>query len=982
MILLRTVDGIPPRVEAVATVLVAAFRNITAPLSGAAAIHVGGQTSGHEPDGCPPVTKPTTDPLTAVSDSDAGAIQAARGRSIVTLDQVPGLPLADAGRLEAAGPKFGRKKAQSKRKAVQDVRQHDLFSPAQEAHHPTTTERHGQPDSSRIVHDRPEPTLDAEASVTNHQVARPARCDAKLETFVDLLIGGVGQDGKALRNEPKAATDTTAGPVAATGSARETSIQTVAERGGAAIKGNVIESDPAYGFCDGRRDGKTKETGQPVTYFTDIGSGERAGSLPHGFKDLAEDKPELSPIRGGSGSAPQSQDGPARSSTSGTSETSMITVPKAIQLRPSGARVPTFNQIRTSFVESEKGGVTSAPVLALNSLMKAFGRSPSDRARELDPDEFELVLQFYMTSAHFYALSIPTRQTRPDVLRSCVVRFVELQARLPLVKPEPDPNPYWAAIDRALDLICLDRRDALRLSQYRMDGYMPKCEADAAFWERKLKLPKGALWNLCWHWEPEPLFELRNNAYVWSAAASGSTQLPYAVKELPPAVDRPLSHFCSWKRADSREMLHLEQLDGSTVSLARSGLWTMRGGDPAGAMTRSERMVRETLRTFFGFLILPTDHPNPKMRGLGIKLEDIRLTHFFIASNITAFCAFQETRNGRFDHTGLARLVQDYTSLVGAEKSFGRFAQALLRDDLQHVVGCELMPKTPAEWDAWCSSQKEIVADWVTIATKNRKGKNKFKQARPARDKIAHLLSHEQPIEEVVWPTIVHVAEHRPPVYYKASTRYEFEVKLFTLVALTVEPLRDCNWRDMIWGRHLGRRNGRWEIEVPAEELKNRRLLSEPYRSVIDEDAAPFFDAFYARWTEHFGFDPLSKEHRHKGARVMAAADKTGIERPNDRTIADRLEFLDTLWGFTVAAHVFRHIWATDWLKRHPEDFHTVAGKLDESEKTIRETYGNLKSTDHAQRANRANAGRAARAGERLREHQMRHRGDGCSEAA
>jgi len=63
--------------------------------------------------------------------------------------------------------------------------------------------------------------------------------------------------------------------------------------------------------------------------------------------------------------------------------------------------------------------------------------------------------------------------------------------------------------------------------------------------------------------------------------------------------------------------------------------------------------------------------------------------------------------------------------------------------------------------------------------------------------------------------------------------------------------------------------------------------------------------------------------------------------------------------GVSVAAHAFRHIWATDWLKRHPDDFYTVAGKLNEEISTVLKVYGKLKSADHAQRANKVNSGRA-----------------------
>lgn len=49
------------------------------------------------------------------------------------------------------------------------------------------------------------------------------------------------------------------------------------------------------------------------------------------------------------------------------------------------------------------------------------------------------------------------------------------------------------------------------------------------------------------------------------------------------------------------------------------------------------------------------------------------------------------------------------------------------------------------------------------------------------------------------------------------------DVLMFTL--MVARPLRHKNFQNLELGRHLTRENGKWRIEIPAEEVKNRRHL-------------------------------------------------------------------------------------------------------------------------------------------------------------
>jgi hypothetical protein len=154
--------------------------------------------------------------------------------------------------------------------------------------------------------------------------------------------------------------------------------------------------------------------------------------------------------------------------------------------------------------------------------------------------------------------------------------------------------------------------------------------------------------------------------------------------------------------------------------------------------------------------------------------------------------------------------------------------------------------------------------------------------------------------------------------------------------------------------------------------FKNRRVLTEDYHGIIEDTAQEFFEAFYQAWKENFGIDPLDQKNEKKCCFVMAAWGRSPHERPCETMLTTRLNFLKTAWNVTINPHAFRHIWATDWLKRHPDDFFTVSGKLNDTVGTVMKDYGHLRSSDHAARANRGNMGLGARAQANLEERTRR----------
>lgn len=623
---------------------------------------------------------------------------------------------------------------------------------------------------------------------------------------------------------------------------------------------------------------------------------------------------------------------------------------------------------------------------SLRSWMEVFKKSGHDDARDLHPAAMESGIETYSCNSEIRALSAGTRNNRRSGIRLLATLY---RGRLP-ADPATVPgsiNAYWVEVMAAMATATLSPARRSAIKQKRAIGHMPRSQAEAHKIAAEVGADPQSLLRHVWLWRPEMLYDLNNYRYTWPADHHAVTEMPYSLSPLPDRVEAALCPFIRWRRATAPRKLHVELLDGSIHILEREGGWTRQSDQKEWEPPPTERIYREFIENIFGFFVLPKDAMDPKMRGLGIAPNVLRLAHLFIGRNVTAFCDFQKLRNGRFDHYGLKKLRQDWCLIIGSSGAYGRHAQRSLHDDLSDVLKSSApppapdcvgvleeevgspagVPDTPAAWLEWCDEQLSQIDQWIDVETQGRKGRNKYKQARSAEENLDVLFERRRPMEEVVWPTILWLAQHRPPAYYPLHDRFLHEAKIFTLVGLAAEPLRLENWQGMLWSKHLFKREGKWCLITEPEEFKNRRRLTRAYKSTIETAAQEFFDAWYRIWTEAFGYDPLAKESRNRVSYVHAAWKGEGPGcRPCHGLLRGRLLFLSEVWGVTIGPQAFRHIWATDWLKRHPGDLLTVAGKLNDTLETVTSLYGHLNSADHSARADTANAGVAERAQEHL----------------
>ncbi|MFC7738605.1 hypothetical protein ACFQX4_22995 [Roseomonas sp. GCM10028921] len=481
-----------------------------------------------------------------------------------------------------------------------------------------------------------------------------------------------------------------------------------------------------------------------------------------------------------------------------------------------------------------------------------------------------------------------------------------------------------------------------------------------------LRIPTESLTCHLWNPEMPRLFQLANR-YADRSEINGRTRNnPYALTALPPAVQQAIAPYFE-RKLDISIPFVFEDLDGnSRARKSRVKPWTLSGYQGRHELPETMVKVVRQLRCILGFVTLPLESANVYLSGLGVPVENLRLSHLFVAKNLIGYLEFLRLRTGRIDHNGLAVWVTLHRSLVGGREAFGRLAQMHLRDDLASVLR-DGVPVTASAWHRWCDEQRDELDRYVLKVT-DGKGLGNVGKARDPGEKLRLVLDYNHPMQEVVWPTVTYLASRRPPLHYPLDVRFSHEEKVFTVAALASEPLRRQNWRHMEWGRHLDRIDGQWRIAIPPGVFKNRRRLKESYRSIVEPAAQQYYEAWYRIWIENFGYDPLDERHKSKRSYVLGFADRKNPSRICDPNfLTHRLAFLTGVWGFAPGPHAFRHLWATDWLRRHPDDFFTVAGRLNDKIETVLREYAHLRSGDHSVRVNRANAALAEEARENLK---------------
>ena len=280
--------------------------------------------------------------------------------------------------------------------------------------------------------------------------------------------------------------------------------------------------------------------------------------------------------------------------------------------------------------------------------------------------------------------------------------------------------------------------------------------------------------------------------------------------------------------------------------------------------------------------------------------------------------------------------------LHNGQKTFCSFVAALVRPSTGYLWQCShlgsrlpesIRPATPDAWRQMCEQSHKLVSDW-------------FEQCSGvSRDPVVPLrglLQQDNPLEPVMKAiaAIEKAADAAPPGSVSEALLRRDALLLCMLLA---NPLRLRTFMAMTClpddtGTLHGNTAQGWRIHLQSHHLKNgtgQRNRNRPYDVAVAKWVKPRLDAYL----EEYRATILGGKD---SAYLFVSSRSNGLwggMGSHVRKLTER--YIEGCPGF--GAHGFRHLVATVWLTKHPNDFLTVAELLNDKLDTVIVHYAHLK---------------------------------------
>lgn len=212
--------------------------------------------------------------------------------------------------------------------------------------------------------------------------------------------------------------------------------------------------------------------------------------------------------------------------------------------------------------------------------------------------------------------------------------------------------------------------------------------------------------------------------------------------------------------------------------------------------------------------------------------------------------------------------------------------------------------------------------------------------SRSSTDPIAALLHLDNPLASIVQAIErIDLAAARAPSGGHRQALLKRDALLLGM--LLSNPLRRRTMMSLTWnpqgtGSLRGSPHSGWRIELQANQLKNgASSMNRHYSVQVAEWLKPRLDAYI----EEYRPTLLQGE---ESPYLFVCGQGKGIWKSLGKRVFDLTRnYIDDCPGFS--PHAFRHLVATDWLTKHPNDFLTVSELLNDRLSTVIDHYAHLK---------------------------------------
>lgn len=358
------------------------------------------------------------------------------------------------------------------------------------------------------------------------------------------------------------------------------------------------------------------------------------------------------------------------------------------------------------------------------------------------------------------------------------------------------------------------------------------------------------------------------------------------------------------------------------------GRWTASGGGGGhrpcpgidyfrGDFYASANVAWNHLCSYYGFLLLAREHG-----GYGLTKSQVQtLAWLAVPEAIDAYLEFKTARADGRRHGGHAVFASYVASMTHDVNGYLTQNGNLLHDLPEEF-------RLQRDWQELCQASLRAAKEWKRASKE---------VSRVVTDPIQPLLDQDAPLAPLfaAMQKLRRRSEHAPAGSLDEAAARRDELILGFLIS---NPLRSKNIVELTYssdnsGALYESSPGRWRIR--AAKMKNRA-----------SSQANRYDVAVADWLNELISDYV-KYFRPKFETAMHS-DKVFVTRRSGKmtSLGQRVhritrELIPGTGGF--GPHAFRHLVATDWLQRNPNDFLTVALLLNDTLEVVMHTYAHLK---------------------------------------
>lgn len=600
----------------------------------------------------------------------------------------------------------------------------------------------------------------------------------------------------------------------------------------------------------------------------------------------------------------------------------------------------TYSELKCRYEVHLKDFGRQSQVNNFNTIIKtwieACGISESSTIGSELNGEFESTLKQYVLTQEQKGIKQSTYRSRISHLRT-IKKFYELE-----IVPDELPNKFHSALSRSIATAGFSSlRDFYRNSfsdicnfrrlQYWYSGrFVPSIDAlpIIKILESRLRLKDGTLASLL----PKILYGRGKTRLIG--------QTSYGRKIIV-AKKKPYGHWSQMLETEWDGVIKFMTAPYLPEGQKRNSVWTSSDSSK-GTHIPSADIGKGYLKSFFGFCCLAESH-DPLLSGLGMRSQRMTLALLTEKTLVEKYLEFQKIRAGGLYTKGTLAFINLTTLLLRAETGYlyqlPKFANKLDKS----------MPTT--RWRERCRNTRERLLSIRSQLLQN----SLIVKGRDPEEPIKLILTQARPLH-VLLQMLKDMQQDMPSTNSSKRTQALHYRNILLVGLLTSNPLRIRQFTIMQFDRHLKRRNnGEWWLEFKKGEFKNRLALKSDYSVRVEQHIWPIIERYRDEFRQHLS-------GAYACAYVFRPDPRVKIGTDNSKPISENSlglllqhltsDYIELTPGFF--PHAFRHIVATDIIKKNPEFGFFLASKaLHDKLETVENTYAHLRTHEYFEPVNR-----------------------------